>query len=153
MRNIKFQCKRDDVKFTRVWRDHGFIYLHPEQGYMKKAIACVNTVLGVHSISPPIFTQGDFEEIQDSALKLAKDSLSSGNTFGVRARRIGQHTFSSNDIAKTAGARIIDELGESLHLKVNLSQPDKWIHINVRDKNIFVYSESINTPWAGNPIE
>ncbi|MHA1453039.1 MAG: THUMP domain-containing protein [Promethearchaeota archaeon] len=153
MRNIKFQCQRDKVKFTRIWRDHGFVYLHPEKGHMKKAINCVKTVLGVHSISPSIFAQGEFEEIQQTALELAKDSLSKGNTFGVRARRIGKHSFSSNDIAKTAGARIIEELGESLSLKVNLSSPDKWIHINVRDKNIFVYSDSINTPWAGNPIE
>ncbi len=153
MRNVKFHCNRDNVKFTRIWRDHGFIYLHPEQGHMKKAIACVKTVLGVHSISPAIYVQGDFEVIQDTALNLARDSLSDGNTFGVRARRIGEHSFSSNEIAKTAGARIIKELGDSLHLKVDLSQPDKWIHINLRDKNIFVYSESINTPWSGNPIE
>lgn len=153
MRNIKFHCKRDNVKFTRVWRDHGFIYLHPEKGHIQKAINSVKTVLGVYSISPAIFAQGDFEEIQKTSLTLAKDILSKGNTFGIRARRIGKHSFSSNDIAKTAGAEIIKELGETLNLKVNLSQPDIWIHINVRDKNIFVYSDSINTPWQGNPIE
>ena len=45
------------------------------------------------------------------------------------------------------------EMGSDLNLKVNLSQPDKWIHVHIRDKNIFVYSESIETKWGGNPLE
>ncbi len=153
MRNIKFQCKRDHVKFSRLWRDHGFVYLHPENGYMESAISSLQTVLGVHSISPAIFAQGGFEEIQETALKLADEFLTQNNSFGVRVRRIGQHSFSSNEIAKTVGSQIMKEFGDSRNLSVNLSQPDKWIHINVRDNNIFVYSESIETPWGGNPIE
>jgi hypothetical protein len=120
---------------------------------MLKALACLQTVIGIHSISPAIYSQGDFEQIQKSAMDLAKDVLEKGDTFGVRARRVGEHTFSSNDIAKTVGSNIIKELGDALGLKVDLGEPDKWIHINVRDKNIFVYSNSIQTPWEGNPIE
>ena len=153
LRNIKFQCTRDKVKFSRIWRDHGFVYLHPEPDHMKRAIQTLQKVLGVHSISPAIFAQGDLAEIQQTALDLARDVLKEGNTFGVRARRIGQHSFSSNEIAKSTGSQILEDLGESLKLSVNLSKPDAWIHINVRDKNIFVYAESIQAPWQGNPIE
>ncbi|MBN2155950.1 MAG: hypothetical protein JW776_07900 [Candidatus Lokiarchaeota archaeon] len=153
IRNIRFQCKRDGIKFTRLWRDHGFIYLHPEPESMDAAIETLKKVFGIHSISPSIYEQGDFQDVQRIALVLARKILCENSTFGIRARRTGDHSFSSGDLANSIGARIIEELGERLKLKVNLSNPDTWIHINVRDKNIFVYTESIDTPWEGNPLE
>jgi len=153
LKNIRFHCRRDGVKINRLWKDHGFIYLHPEPSEMEKAIQSLSKILGIHSISPAIFIQGGFEEIQQTAMNLARKVLSKENTFGIRVRRVGQHPFSSNDIARVIGANIMEEMGSVLNLSVNLTNPDIWIYVTVRDTNIFIYSNSINTKWGGNPLE
>ena len=54
-------------------------------------------------------------------------------SFAVRAKRVGEHDFTSIDIAKVVGQAVIDSYREStnVRLKVNLTQPEVIVRAEV----------------------
>jgi tRNA (guanine6-N2)-methyltransferase len=60
--------------------------------------------------------------------------------FAVRAERIGEHNFTSIDIARVAGQAIIDSYIDSMktRLKVDLENPDIEINVLVRFNEILI---------------
>ncbi len=65
-------------------------------------------------------------------------------TFAVRAERIGEHSFTSIDVARIAGQAVIDSYLDTskVRLKVNLDNPDVEVNVLVRFDEILV---GINT--------
>jgi len=61
-------------------------------------------------------------------------------TFAIKMKRVGTHTFSSNDKAIEYGNLIRNEFP---HLKVNLAHPDKEIHIEIRANEVYLYDTVI----------
>ena len=63
-----------------------------------------------------------------------------GQSFAVRAERVGQHDFTSMDVAARVGQAIIDSYlaSEGVRLKVNLDEPDVEIYAFVRDDELLV---------------
>ena len=72
-------------------------------------------------------------------------SRSDSIAFAVRARRTGEHSFTSHDVAKEAGSAIL-EANKNKNIKVNLTKPDFEIFIEVRHNKAFVFSEKIRGP-------
>ncbi|HUH79517.1 MAG TPA: tRNA uracil 4-sulfurtransferase ThiI [Methanoregula sp.] len=65
-------------------------------------------------------------------------------TFAVRVRRVGRHSFSSNDKAIEYGTLLRNEFP---NLKVNLATPDKEIFVEIRANEAYLYDTVI--PGAG----
>ena len=65
-------------------------------------------------------------------------------SFAVRAERVGQHDFTSMDVAAEVGQAVIDSYMAStgVRLKVNLSEPDVELYAFVRDNEFLL---GINT--------
>ena len=61
-------------------------------------------------------------------------------TFAIKMKRVGTHTFSSNDKAIEYGNLMRNEFP---HLKVNLAHPDKEIHIEIRANEVYLYDTVI----------
>jgi tRNA uracil 4-sulfurtransferase len=61
-------------------------------------------------------------------------------TFAIKMKRVGTHTFSSNDKAIEYGNLLRNEFP---HLKVNLAHPDKEIHIEIRANEAYLYDTVI----------
>lgn len=61
------------------------------------------------------------------------------DTFAVRCRRVGNHEFSSQEMAGYVGSVIV----KLTDAKVNLSNPDFTAYVEVRDNKTFVYYEKI----------
>ena len=55
-------------------------------------------------------------------------------------KRVGTHTFSSNDKAIEFGNLLRNEFP---HLKVNLAHPEKEIHIEIRASEAYLYDSVI----------
>jgi len=66
--------------------------------------------------------------------------IEKAKTFAVRVKRVGKHVFTSNDKAIEYGALLQKEFP---HLKVNLAHPDKEIHIEIRDHEVYLYDTVI----------
>ena len=61
-------------------------------------------------------------------------------SFAVRAERVGQHDFTSMDVAARVGQAIIDSYmaSKGIRLKVNLDEPDVEVHAFVRDDELLI---------------
>jgi thiamine biosynthesis protein ThiI len=69
-----------------------------------------------------------------------RHGIEKSKTFAIKMKRIGTHTFSSNDKTIECGNLLRNEFP---HLKVNLALPDKEIHIEIREQEVYLYDNVI----------
>jgi thiamine biosynthesis protein ThiI len=128
--------------------DWGRIYLHTDKDDIAKEI--LRKIFGITSFSKVIETTSDLEEICKTAAEYSKQIIPNNSTFAVRARRAGDHKYTSQEVAKEVGSAILSA-NKVKNLKVNLSQPDNKIFVEVRHNRAFIFSEKILGP-GGFPI-
>lgn len=154
MENIKNALNRNGIPFNKyqLSKDSSRIFFFFKNNDMRNAIDVLKKVFGIFSISPTLRTSNDINNIGERVIEIAKEILQKGDTFALRVRRSGNHDYTSIDVARIIGTKIIEELSE-YDLKVNLSNPKKKIFIEIRDDFSYVFSQIIKTPWVGLPIE
>lgn len=118
----------------------GRIFLYTD--HLNAAIGVLKNCFGIVSLSPSFQINTDRKEIREAAIKLADIDLKEGNTFAVRTKRVGEHTFSSQDISSEVGTYILDQL-TNRGITVNLTNPDHTFHIEIRDKKTYLFREII----------
>lgn len=102
-------------------------------------------VFGIVSYSPVKETETDKRKIADLINESLPEVIESKkfnpekDTFAVRCRRVGKHDFSSQEMAAYAGSVVID----STNAKVNLSNPDFTLYVEVRAEKTYIYYEKI----------
>ncbi len=102
-------------------------------------------VFGIVSYSPVKETRTDKQEISDLINEILPEVIKKGkfdpktDSFAVRCRRVGKHDFSSQEMAAYAGSVVID----ATDAKVNLSNPDFTLYVEVREDKTFIYHEKI----------
>jgi thiamine biosynthesis protein ThiI len=94
---------------------------------------------GVVSTSLALKTSSDIDNILNVGGGFAKERLTKGETFAVRARRKGAHAYRSTDLAARLGSVIENETGA----KVDLQNPDVTIYVEVRDGDAYLFDEVI----------
>ena len=77
-----------------------------------------------------------------------RHGIDKAKTFAIKMKRVGTHTFSSNDKAIEYGNLLRNEFP---HLKVNLANPDKEIHIEIRASEAYLY-DSVTKAVGGLPL-
>ncbi len=97
-------------------------------------------VFGLVSFSPVWESSGDLESIPPKAVWLAKEVRTGGPSFAVRTRRVGEHPFTSADVARQVGSAILARFPE---LTVNLTAPDWEVHVEVRGAKAFLFTEIV----------
>jgi thiamine biosynthesis protein ThiI len=133
---IKEALKRKGVEDHTVSNLGGRFVIYTTK--VKEAIAILSQVPGIQSLSPAVKIQFEKKEnFLKSISELFKKELM-GKTFYVRVKRVGEHDFTSLELAK--------EIADNLyHLSkgVQLNNPDFWINVEVRNKEAFVYNETV----------
>lgn len=114
----------------------------------KAAREIIGRTFGLVHASPVIHTDATIEAIGDVVRDLAPDTVEAGDSFAIRARRTGNHTFTSMDVGEQAGAVVLEEVPEAT---VDLDEPDVEIHVEVRDADAYVFTEFIEAP-GGLPL-
>lgn len=125
-----------------IHKKQGRIFLFPEN--YSEALESLGKIFGVVSYSPTVQTTTDYDSIKETlknyVKKLVKDEIFSGEqSFAIRCRRVGEHNFTSQEMAAYCGAVVVDETGSP----VNLSQPDFTIFVEVRDDKTYIFHEKI----------
>lgn len=124
--------------------DQGRITLISDEEY-QKVKDVLGRVFGIVSYSPVRETITDKEEIAKLINEILHSIIESKtfnpekDTFAVRCRRVGKHDFSSQEMAAYAGSVVID----STDAKVNLSNPDFTLYVEVRNDKTYIYHEKI----------
>jgi thiamine biosynthesis protein ThiI len=147
MKNIEDAfLKRETQCITSM--DWGRIYIHTDED--NKAEDILEKIFGVTSFSKVIECSSNLKDINDSASQYSKQVIPKNSTFAVRTSRTGSHKYSSQDVAKEVGSAIL-EVNQDKNLKVNLSNPDIEIFVEVRHNRTFIFSMKIPGP-GGFPL-
>lgn len=103
----------------------------------------ISRTFGLVHGSPVAVVDADLDAIEAEVRQLSPDHVEAGDTFAIRARRTGDHDFGSPDVGERAGAAVLDEVPEA---EVDLDDPDREIHVEVRDADAFVFTQFIEAP-------
>jgi tRNA uracil 4-sulfurtransferase len=132
----------------RVRADHGHMYV--ESTEPDRAIRLVRRVFGVTSVSLVHEVATDRAAITARLLELAEPRLAKGARFAVRARRTGQHSFTSQELARDLGGDIFDRFPER-ELHVDLEHPEVELFVEVRGPRTYLYFDRLPGP-GGLPL-
>lgn len=133
-----------------VERNQGRIYVYPKN--MENTLDKLCKVFGIVSYSPAVATYTDVEDI-DSTLEKYVDSLlgegilTDKTTFAISCRRVGNHDFTSQEMAGHCGAVVVRKIG----CPVDLTNPELTIYVEIRENETFIYHEKIDGP-GGLPL-
>jgi len=141
-RNLKQTLKHYNIPYSELVRRHGRFYLKTDSAV--EAADKLARVFGISSVSPAAETSSKLEEVIEKSLLLAGRLLKAGDSFAVRCKRVGDQGYSSSDVRKLLGQRVLDKFGEKLSLRVDLGNPDVVLGVEVRDNEAFVYSQVID---------
>ncbi len=144
-KHIKEFLTRKEIHFSKITRDRGRFFIHTSQP--QEATDASANIFGIVSASPVWTSPSRFEEIITLIGALTPQLLHDKQTFAVRARRLKTYPYSSPEIAAQVGAKIIEAataVNESVH--VDLDNPDVEVHVEVRQKSAFIFTQIIKGP-------
>ena len=126
------------------------IYISPND--FDDALDKLERIFGIVSYSPAVTTKSTFEDIERDvslyAEKLHDEGLLDENTkFAISCRRVGNHEFSSQEMAAFAGAVVVRKYSSP----VDLTNPELTIFLEVRDNDAYIFHEKIQGP-GGLPL-
>ncbi|MEL7608588.1 MAG: tRNA uracil 4-sulfurtransferase ThiI [Bacillota bacterium] len=128
---------------ARIERQQGRVFVRgifPEQ--QPEAIRRLDRVFGIHSISPALCVEKEWDRIAETAEQLMRGALDKGQgkTFKVFARRADKRFFmTSDEINRELGAFLLKRFPE---LKVDVHRPEIRFSVEIRD-GAYLYTEEI----------
>jgi tRNA uracil 4-sulfurtransferase len=134
-RNILAQFVADGIT-GRLRSDRGHLYVECDDG--PRAVRALRRVFGVTSVSRVEEVPTDRAAIRARLLELAAPRLPMGASFAVRARRTGQHPFTSQELARDLGSDLLERFGDR-SLRVDLESPDVELFVEVRGPQTYLY--------------
>lgn len=140
MKSIVAKIKTEGLSIDGIDRRSGRIYI---KTIMPERVAeALSKVFGISSTSPATSCKADLDSIADVAVKLAEMRGEKGVKFAVQCRRVGQHPFTSIDVCKYVGAKVL-EARRSDEWRVDLKKPDYKIYVEIRDQDAFLYTDIV----------
>jgi adenylyl- and sulfurtransferase ThiI len=133
-RNILDQFVREGLA-GRIRSDRGHLYVETDDG--DRAARLLRRVFGVTSVSPVEEVPSDPAVITQRLLELSDERLRPGARFAVRARRTGQHAFTSQQLAGDLGGAVLDRFPDRA-LKVDLERPEVELFVEVRGPRTYL---------------
>ena len=111
--------------------------------YFDMDVICnkISKIFGIASFCRAAMAEKNFEDIKNITKQYFKDRLKHCKTFKVFAKRSDKNfSFSSPEICCKLGEFVLNEFP---NLKVNLTNPDISINIEIRDYFCYIYSNKI----------
>jgi len=139
VKNIEAMLDLRDISYSNVSREWGRIFVHSTD---KNASKAVSDVFGVVSSSPAISSDSTIESAASTCASLADEFVKAGESFAIRARRSGNHSFSSNELARKCGDAVWHMMeSKDQTPSVDLTDPDKEIFVEMRQNYSYIYTE------------
>ncbi len=140
LQNVKTCLKQNAVEFDQVIRGQAryFIYSPETDGVIKLA----KNLFGISKLAEAVEIGATIPAMKRTALDFARDfNLTSRKSFGVRINRTNtQLKTSARELEKDIGGYVQDETNG----KVNLSNPDIWIRIDIVGNKAFLFTKEID---------
>lgn len=132
----------------RLRSDRGHLYVEAEDA--ARAIRLLRRVFGITSVSEVREVPTDRDAIRAALLEVAAPVLRPGSRFAVRARRTGQHPFTSQELARDLGGDVLERFAD-LGLTVDLDHPEVELSVEVRDRRTYLSTSRQRGP-GGLPL-
>ena len=134
--NIKSRLMPLQSYKVRSNRDRMYIDVH-EGSDIEEMMSRIQTVFGVHSVSPVVRIEKDLDLMKEVALKFAHD-FNDGDTFKIDVKRADK-TFELDtfQLQQELGGHVLQNTD---HITVNVKQPDHKIKVEVRKDAIYMYN-------------
>ena len=145
--NIINMLAADRVEALVTKRDSRFFI---EAENIDAASASLKRVFGIASFSVAETCSSEMEDICSVSAEYSMSRLKEGESFAVKARREGNHKYTSIDVGREAGSAIF-LANEYKGVKVNLTNPDVVFFVEVRNNKAFIFGSSVKC-HAGLPI-
>ncbi len=136
IKSFKKALKYYKIEDYKVRVEFGRIFIDTDEPYEVTKI--VTKIFGVHSASPAFKLKTNFENILQTGLEYAIEIKHIGRKFVVRARRVGNHEFTSDDINRKLGEKILENIPD---LQVSLKNPDWTIYVEIRNEDTYIFHE------------
>lgn len=145
VRAIRESMNYHDVD-GRVEVEDGRVYVW-EPTSVERAVTALTRVFGVKSVSPASAIEfTSLEDLVDKATRFFSDRVK-GRIFRVRARRAGSHDFTSKDVEKLLGSRLL----EAGALKVDLENAEYTAYVEIRGRRAYLFDSIVEGP-GGLPL-
>ncbi len=119
----------------RLRSDRGHLYVEAEDG--RAAMRLLRRVFGVTSVSEVREVATERAAIRAALFEIADTVLVPGARFAVRARRTGQHPFTSQELARDLGGDLLERYADR-GLRVDLTHPEVELTVEVRDQRTYL---------------
>jgi thiamine biosynthesis protein ThiI len=131
-----------------VKQEQGRVFI--ETNDREKAMRALIRVFGIASLSPVVKVPSDMESMGRAAAEISRPLLGKGQSFAVKARRVGDHSYTSMDVGREVGSAVF-LANEEKGPRVDLTHPDVVFYVEVRGKLAYVFSEYVPGP-GGLPL-
>ena len=143
--------KKVDGKFT-INKSSGRIYVVAETDFdYEDALAAMQKVFGISGICPVVQVADEgFEELKKRVIEYVDEVYPDKHfTFKVFTRRARKsYPMESNEINAKLGEALLEAFPD---MKVDVHKPDVFVHVEIRDHEINLYSLEIPGP-GGMPV-
>jgi tRNA uracil 4-sulfurtransferase len=139
--NMKHTLKLHNLKPEAIVRARGRIYIHTKVA--QQTAEALTKVFGISGVSAATQTTSAMEDITRTTLETAATAIPEKATFAVRCHRVGTHPYSSQDVCRSLGEQILDAQANR-GIRVNLTNPDVTVTVEVRDQEAYVYADALH---------
>ncbi len=138
VKNIKAMLKADGSSYSDITKEMGRIFIHSQD---PSALKSAVKVFGVVSASPVHTCEPALESMAQLCAEVAGGIMEERQSFAIRARRAGNHDFTSRDIAIASGNAVLQ--GVRKNIRVDLDNPDVEIFVESRQEKAYVFTKYI----------
>jgi thiamine biosynthesis protein ThiI len=124
--------------------------LFVESGDWRRTCDILSRTFGVVSFSPAVKTSSDLDTLRKDVLAFGETLMSRDAAFAVRARRVGQHPYTSQELARILGSDLLERF-KDLPVSVRLDSPDVEVFVEVRQRDAYLFSSVLRGP-GGMPL-
>lgn len=143
LRNIRYRLKKLG-KFTYS-KAQSTIYIVPEAEndeaageLLAAAMPRLKKVFGIAALCRALTCEKDFADITEKAIPYLAEALNGAKTFKVEAKRADKSfPMKSPQICAELGGILLEKYP---HLKVNVTEPDVTVTVEIRDANAYVHA-------------
>jgi thiamine biosynthesis protein ThiI len=131
-----------------VSAEWGRVFVKTE--HIEEGLKTISRVFGVASVSPVISCGSGMEEMKRVVAEFSLPLMKEGTRFAIRARRTGNQGYTSMDVGRELGSAVF-LANEHKRVKVDLTDPEVEIYVEVRDRKAYIFSEYVPGP-GGLPL-
>lgn len=143
LRNIRRRLK--NVGAFSYAKAQSTIYITPEadtdaecSALLDAALPRIKKIFGIAALSRALACEKDFSDIAARAIPYLQDVLSNAKTFKVEAKRADKaFPMKSPQICAELGGVLLSHFH---HLKVNVTEPDVIVTVEIRDTNAYIHA-------------